>query len=402
MVLVAGTASVSAQNAAPERSLASQVGRSAAKVVSGIHKGSLIGVHTPGDPLGMMGAFQLDYALWTLLAEPVEDYLFRWELGHEVRLSASEKMTLDQIKQEAPDQYQRLKALAPVSVTLRGRLNFFDSETTPLSFASAELVITPDLTAPSGKPQPFSVPGSPEWGAWLSNVKLGNNLVGATTREGKFELTSLCGLSEMAGDETCVKKIWARAKRVVLASASVVGVEWPDTEARRILSEISDRRRRVEQKARDRAASDDEFWSTPTPAPSSRAALRNDIPTKTATPTARPLDKNAREARQKRFAALNRRLLTVSLSEVRGCRDFDVIVDVDARLGGPAPVLVWDGGRDTGRREATENGVRYRYPFLFNAGGGGSFVITQEGSEKMTWPRRLQCNKSRCACSIEE
>jgi hypothetical protein len=377
------------ENAPTERSLASQIGRSTHKVVNEIHKGSIVAGAPRGDPLGLIGAYQLDYALWVLLDEPVEDYLFRWELGTELWLSRAEKTTLERVRQEDPDLFKRLEALAPVSVTLRARVRFHAPEaaTMGLPFAEADLDITPDLTAPSGKPQPFSVPGSPEWGAWMKNVKHGNNFA---VVDGKAQ--AICGLMDASDSASCLKKIWKSAKRVELTNVAVIGVEWPEVETRMLLAAISDRRRRAEQKASDRTASDEDFWSKPAPPAPPPAAQRSDIRTKTVAETNRPLDKKAREARQKRYVEKDQELFSVWVKTVgNSCwLAGDLVIGADKSLGDAEPTVTWNGTRLKG--EAKDRGSSFQHYFHFEVTAGTHALdITLAGPRPISRHERVRC-----------
>ena len=367
------------ENAAPERSLASQVGRAAHKVENGIHKGSMVQGAARMDPLGLIGAYQLDYALWTLLGEPVEDYLFRWELGTSFWLAYGEQTSPERIRREDPDLYKRLAALAPVSVTLRAQVHFFDSPTTRTKFASADLEITPDLTAPSGQPQPFSVPGSPEWGAWFTNL----GQIGT------------CSVTQIGFDRvSCIKLIWKRAKRVEVASIEVIGVEWPEVEARMLFAEIMDRRRRAAQKTSDRTASDEDFWSKPAPPAPPPAAQRSDIRTKTVAETSRPLDKKAREARQKRYAAQDESQFSFWLrTEMHSCWLTGLIhIVAHKSVSEAAPTVVWDGTRLPA--ETTDLGAAFRHRFYFKVSEGDHTIdVTLAGPRPISRHERVRCSK---------
>jgi hypothetical protein len=347
-----------------ERPLAAQVGRATAKVERGVQTGSLVSKAAPGDPLGLIGAFQLDYALSTLVGEPVEDYKFRWELAPTLRFPGGETTTVERVRRDEPDLYARLAALTPESVTLRARVRFFGAPSGGTPFAEADLDLTPDVISPSGRPQGASAPASPAWGDWFSNLHLTPNLA-----EAGYDASagSACARPE---DAACAKEVWARAKRVELASATVTGVEWPEVDTRQLLAEIWSRHHRAEQKARDRAASDAAFWATPALPPMSLAAAR-ELPTVTVAKTTRALDKRTREARRLRFQQHDRASFAVSVTGgERGCGGgAELRVDVHGALGAAAPpTVLLEGKRLAGKTEASDDGARHTFAIPFVVG----------------------------------
>jgi hypothetical protein len=349
--------------AATERSLAAQVGRATARVErGGVRSGSLVSRAAPGDPVGLIGAFQLDWALSTLLGEPVEEYKFRWELAPTIRFPNGET-TLERVRRDEPDLYARLAALVPVSVTLRARVRFFDAPAGGTPFAEADLDLSPDVIFPSGRPQGASAPASPTWGDWFANLHLTPSLSAA-----RYADAADARPETKAGEEA--KEVWSRAKRVELASATVTGVEWPDVDTRQLIAELWSRHHRAQQKARDHASSDATFWSTPAAPPLSLAAAR-ELPTTTAATTTRAVDRRAREARRLRYQQHDRSSFAVSVTGgERGCAGgVELHVDVHGALGASSPpTVVLDGRRLAGKSEPNGDGARHTFAVPFVPG----------------------------------
>lgn len=381
MALVAAPAA-----AANERPLAAQVGRATAKVERGMHTGTLVSKAAPGDPLGLIGAFQLDYALSTLVGEPVEDYKFRWELAPTLRFPGGESTTVERLRRDEPDLHARLAALAPESVTARARVRFFDAPSGGAPFAEADLDLEPDVISPSGRPQGASAPASPAWGEWFANLHLTPNLA-----EASYEGSpgSPCARPE---DAACAKEVWARAKRVELAAAAVTGVAWPESDTRQLLAEIWSRHHRAQQKARDRAASDAAFWSTPALPPMSLSAAR-ELPTVTVAKATRPLDRRTRETRRLRFQQHDRASFAVSVTGgERDCRGgAELRVDVHGAVGATAPpTVLLEGKRLTGKTEASGDGARHTFLIPF-APGTRALEIDLAGPRPMKRRERVSC-----------
>jgi hypothetical protein len=392
--LAAGGASGAAPT--PASTLASQVGRVTAKTEHGVHKGSIVSRQAPGDPLAFIDVFQLDYALWTVLGEPAEDYRFRWELGREVKLPDGGKTTVERVRREEPDLYARLMALAPVTLTVRARVHFYDAAAARTPFAEADVDLAPDMTAASGRPQAASAPASPEWGAWFSNVKVAEHVAAASDAGGPG-LEQLCSVSEAAGRAVCARRLWERARRVEVAKASVIGVEWPAPDARQLVAEIWARQHRADQKRRDRAASDAEFWATPAKPPISLAAAR-DMPTTTVATTSRPVDQLAREARRARFQANDRSsfAITATGGETTCGSRGELHVDVHGTVGTTAaPSVTLDGQRLTGKAEAGNDGARHTFTFTFPFAVGSHTVdVELAGPRPIKRRARVSCFQS--------
>jgi hypothetical protein len=384
---LAGLAGGPARAASPaERPLSAQVGRATAKVERGVHVGSLVSKAAPGDPLGLIGAFQLDYALSTLLGEPVEDYKFRWELAPTLRFPGGETTTVERVRRDEPDLYARLAALAPVAVTVRARVRFFDAPAGGAPFAEADLDVAPDVVSPSGRPQGASAPASPAWSDWFSNLHLAPNLSAAS-----YEAAPGAGCARPE-DAACAKEVWGRARRVELASATVTGVEWPEGDARQLLAEIWARHHRAEQKARDRGASDATFWSTPALPPLSLAAAR-DLPTVTVAMTTRALDKRTREGRRLRFQQHDRASFDVSVTGgERDCHGgVELRVDVHGALGAAAPpTVLLEGKRLAGKSQPSGDGVRHTFALPF-ALGTRALEIDLAGPRPVRRRERVSC-----------
>ena len=159
-----------------------------------------------------------------------------------------------------------------------------------------------------------------------------------------------------------------------------------------LFAAILDRRRRAEQKASDRAASDEDFWSKPAPPAPPPAAQRSDIRTKTVAETNRPLDKKAREARQKRYAEKDQKLFRYWVAtRYDSCAIGDIGVNVDKSLGEAAPTVTWDGARLKGAAKDSETLVRHEFRFDVSL-GDHTLDVTLAGSRPISRHERVRCH----------
>jgi hypothetical protein len=263
---------------------------------SGIHKG--LAHAEPGgkaDALNLMCEIDLSYALWTLLNEPVQDFLFKWKAckPEEAKVPAL-GMTFKEVKREFPQLAKELDDLAPLNVMLRATLHFYEEESGGKAFARGVLDINPDLYARSGKAETFSVPESPNWNDWFkefdswapetSMVKdvygergercstlcpKAESTVGAACRSENQTFTrTACNCNESArrpyatleytcGDGKGLSNAFRRANRIEVLNLTVTEVTWKSFDAviRTVLAARDKERREAAQKEKS-----EDFW----------------------------------------------------------------------------------------------------------------------------------------------
>lgn len=133
-----------------------------------IHKG-VLSANPDGkrDPLGLLCKFDLSYALWTLLGEPIEDYKFKWEACPESRVTWPGGQSLQHIETIHPDAAKSIAEIVPFKVIIRTEVRFYGDVAASKPFAKGILDVEPDLYSPSGKPEQLSVAESPNWDKWF-------------------------------------------------------------------------------------------------------------------------------------------------------------------------------------------------------------------------------------------
>lgn len=274
---------------------------------AGIHKGVVtFAPNGVGDPHKRICQIQLSYGLWTLLEEPVEDYLFKWDACPDTDATLSGRTFAD-VKLANPEYSDRLDQLTPLDVVLRGTVSFYSTAVGGTPFATGTLDINPDLISPSGKPAAFSVPGSPEWDKWFVDFKWvgdGKKQVPTTTENvsgGRGERCSaLCPNAEAVVGAKCggsvevaacncnesasppfatieyrcsssvgLRGALAAAQRVEIQDLKLHSVTWPN------LDDIILSADRKSAQALAQTQSFDEFWGQAPPQPRSNAVDRS-------------------------------------------------------------------------------------------------------------------------------
>ncbi len=209
----------------------------------------MLGQNAVTDPHRVFCGIELSYAFWTLLDEPVEEYLIKLRpcsLLQQPAWVASSGLRVDRtwLKKNEPDLVGQIQATAPLDIILEASVTFAKRGT---SFAKGRLYISPDLIEPPGKAQEFAVPGSPDWDSWFEEVRC-------------FRHCTL-GPDATVGEQ--LRAAWATADEVEVTDIQPVFIEWPEAPFDR-LAQVADQRR-------DDTA-DSAFWSTPTYGGSARGA----------------------------------------------------------------------------------------------------------------------------------
>ena len=370
--IVALALAVSAQ--APLAAHADDPATAAAKAPApGTYKGHVenSGPGTMIDPFGLIGRVKLDYALWTLMGEPVEDYLFRWELAPTFRIpTTGDLVNVAALERDAPELASELRSLAPLSVTLSLEAAFFDTPTrSTWLIGTADLEVTPDLVSPSGKPQAMSFPGSPNWDKWFSNVRVGT--------------TPPCAAADIAD---CTKALWKRTRHLELEYPKVIHVEWPESSTRRVLTKISKFLRRTAVESAEAKLNGAAFWSKPS-RPVAPLVLR-EFATSAGMPT--PQRAGGATARQAQWKQLQERLATVF--SVHAMKD-KLEITVDPAVVPAAPVVEIAGKplTLTGSLTLKSTGrVEYAYSLPFEE-GKREFLIRSPGSPPIEQRRSVSC-----------
>lgn len=186
---------------------------------NGVHKGILQTSVQAGSPSGLddastqggrdyLGEYRLGYALWSLMGEPVHDYVFTWDWRDADLVVAEVKgrtiTTRDLAKY--PDLARHFRSFKPISVTVEAPVEFYDAA--EHRFASAAKTIEPDMIDQAGVPDPLHVPGSPDWADFFQP-----NAPGGATREGLA---------------TSHQKLFAESASVRLARPRLTAIEWPE------------------------------------------------------------------------------------------------------------------------------------------------------------------------------
>lgn len=266
---------------------------------NGIHKGLIsASPNGAGDSLGLMCQLDLSYALWTLLGEPVQDFLFRWQACKPEDAKLPELgMTFKEVKRQYPQLAKQLDAIKPLSVRLRAVVQFYESEAGGSPFAKGELDIEPDLYEVSGKPETFSVPESPNWNDWFADFQSWAPATPISKRvygyrgercstmcpsaerqvraaceggQNRFAMTG-CNCSEggaspyatldyTCGDGKGLANAFSRAKRVEISEVRVTHVTWTDVYG--VVSAVTyEQDKAMRAAARKQPA--DAFWGQP-------------------------------------------------------------------------------------------------------------------------------------------
>jgi hypothetical protein len=166
-----------------------------------------------------MQKLELSYAVWTLLGEPVEDYLFRWDFSPMSALTGT-SLKPEEMRGRSPELYEALKKIAPLKVFLRATVSFLkEGQTTPFAFAKIDM--SPDLPEGAGQWQKLSVPGSPDGDDFMFEVKD----------------QGLCAPDEKSQQNgaACLKKVWKASARVQLTELELLHVEWPDVAVKQVV-----------------------------------------------------------------------------------------------------------------------------------------------------------------------
>jgi hypothetical protein len=351
----------------------------------GLHKGTVVALAVTTDPLHLIERVEVNYALWTLVGEPVEDYKVRWRATEQVTLpwpsanGGRRTLRLDQLKADAPELAAELRKLSPLTVVLQAEIAFFEDQT-HVPFAWGSLVVKPDLVEPAGKPQTFSIPQSPEWGEWFT-----------LSAHAISKDRSCWATSDKAA---CHKRYWKRAKRVELRGASVIYVEWPDTIrglARRIHEHYAGRAR----KAEEQRLPDKDFWGkTRSPA---KQAPGEDVFSKMRTTGSMPsyrhaVDDAARGARRARYQALadrSAKAFKIWFGSPWGGR---MRIMADATIG-PQPLSVEVDGAPAPRPKTfpqKDGSVEHWYDIPFRE-GERLVVVRAAGPPMVEARRRFKC-----------
>lgn len=287
----------------------------AAASPSGVQKGLVKEIQTVAtfDPHEMFCGVEISWALWTLLGEPVEDYLVKLTpCRGEWRLTRTRKVTPSALERSSPDLYRSLRDTAPLELVVRTKVEFRNANKKPIAIGTLD--ITPDLIEPVGRPQTLSVPGSPEWDHWFVDIE---------SAPSWSTLAEPWSVDDSLGEK--VKKAWSAATTVEIVSAQVIYVVWPETPFLGAAVELS-------RKTSDVTASD--FWSA---GESSRDAISEELVSTARSPASQYIDSNrvSRSALGARQAKVKERLRPKTADGTSGTA---FGLRVPAELGGTVKV----------------------------------------------------------------
>lgn len=193
-----------------------------------------------------MGKFRLSYALWTLVGEPVQDYLFSWDwpkgeitVGNAMIDGKQVPVTTKDLA-KYPDLLGRFVAVKPVGLTLTASIDFYPKgKPGQAAWAGPEwvgrLTIKPDFIQAAGKPGLSFSPGSPDWADFFSLIPASHEPAGTTERARKH------------------KMIWAESREVRLRDFQITKIEWPEGEFTSILRDYAGLERPTAKTAQTRA-----------------------------------------------------------------------------------------------------------------------------------------------------
>ncbi|MFO1437306.1 MAG: hypothetical protein U1F81_03225 [Verrucomicrobiaceae bacterium] len=179
-----------------------------------------------------MGKFRLSYSLWTLVGEPVQDYLFSWDwpkgeitVGNAMIDGKQVPVTTKDLA-KYPDLLGRFVAVKPVGLTLTASIDFYPKgKPGQAAWAGPEwvgrLTIKPDFIQAAGKPGLSFSPGSPDWADFFSLIPVSHEPAGKAERARLH------------------KKIWAESREVRLRNLEITQIEWPDGEFTSILRDYA-------------------------------------------------------------------------------------------------------------------------------------------------------------------
>ena len=181
---------------------------------------------------GYIGQFKLSYALWSLVQEPVHDYIFSWDWqpgNHTVGKGPKGNAITTGDLAKYPDLVQQFDAVKPISVTLMADIEFYDAQNR--RYGLGRMKVYPDLIGAAGVKETLHVPGSPKWEDYFqyeyNDAVLHNNI----------------GTADRA---TRNKKLFQEATSVKLVQPKITAVEWPEGELNLIAGEFT-RRETAEQ-----------------------------------------------------------------------------------------------------------------------------------------------------------
>jgi len=197
------------------------------------HKG-IITTSNPNylDSRGYIGEFTLSYALWSLLQDPVHDYIFSWDWragNHPVGNGPDGNSITTADLAKYPDLAQQFAALKPVAVTLKANLEFYDAQNR--CYARGQITVCPDLIGAAREKEPLHVPGSPHWENYF-----------------EYDYGGVGGILTDADRATRNKKLFEEATSVKLVRPKITAVDWPEGALSLIAGEFT--RREAAEKAR--------------------------------------------------------------------------------------------------------------------------------------------------------
>ena len=176
-----------------------------------------------------IGQFKLSYALWSLVQDPVHDYIFSWDWQTGNRIVGKgpdgNPITTSDLARY-PDLAGQFAALKPVSVTLLADLEFYNAQNR--RYAMGTITVYPDLIGAAGEKEPLHVPGSPKWEDFF-----------------QYSYGPAIGAADRA---TRNKKLFDEATSVKLVRPKLTAVDWPEGSLTLIAGEFT--RREAAEKQR--------------------------------------------------------------------------------------------------------------------------------------------------------
>ena len=228
------------------------------------------------DPL--MGEYQISYAIWSLVGEPIWDFKFYWEMYDYYKYCCisdghySREISYNDLK-KYPDLWKRFESITPLpDIKIQADIAFYSKEfpTTHYRwdkyFVAGKIDFTVDLATKAFDKNIFSVPGSPDWMEVYQpknclsnkaeqyilkkiNEKFNTNYTwyDITQLFGFFDATYINSKTEKEKDEyksildELNKLLYAMSDSIVIKTPEIKEIRWPDTEIKAIFQEYWDR-----------------------------------------------------------------------------------------------------------------------------------------------------------------